>query len=298
MARRAQTETISLWTQAWRKLAAFRTVKQRASDIPSAPAELLVRIAALHGETSAQSSLAAKTRALWTMERLACTYARHAGPGDSLDDPSLPASASPIAHVGMGVAAVEAGAFELGEIERRINALARAQDRLFAFESLGAMLGAYERAIPRRLAGLGPLRPPAPAAYLDGLEPAIARLVSHGYGRLIYFNARSVAAALAELDRRPYLDRHAAGQGVGFAHAMVNHDDIARIIAHTSEPSLRDGLTYALVFWEWLFPGTLAADLDPREPTVERATAEIERARERGALEAFALGDPTPAARR
>lgn len=292
MRRSGHAADVPPWTLAWRKLTAFRTVAQRASDIPDVPVELLDRIAELRAGTP--TSLAAKTRAMWTFERLGCTFGRVAGPGDTLGDLRLPAAASPITHVGMGVAAVESTGFDREELTRVIDSLARPVDRLFAFESVGAMLGAYERVLPRRLAGLRALKRPDPGEYIPTFEAPIRRLIGHGFGRLIYFESRSLKSAIADARARGYLDVPAAVQGIAFAHAMVNHRDLPRVLESSIGDAELDGfvqagLVQALVFWEWLFPGTLESAEVPEHGLVRRAKMEVAGARERGRLDAFGL---------
>jgi len=49
----------------------------------------------------------------------------------------------------MGGAAVEVSNFDSGRISGLIDSLARPAYRLFGYEQIGAMLGVYEKSVPR-----------------------------------------------------------------------------------------------------------------------------------------------------
>ncbi len=292
----APASWIAPWTIGWRKLAAFREVAQRPAEASLPAAMILEQLNSVQARLagSAQASLGEKTRALWSMERRGCVLGRRAEPAARLSDPRLTDALSPIVHVGMGVAAVERGGFDPERTAGAIEARGRPRDRLFAYESLGAMLGVYERVLPRWYVGLPPLTRPEPRAWLACFDPEQRRLIAHGYGRLLYFNASSVAAAVTRAARSRSLDAATVVQGVGFAHAMVNHASLPRVLAtrlprSDLQEALETGLTYALVFWDWLFPGTIEAGEVPAHRLVARARAEVERARAQGRLPAFRL---------
>jgi hypothetical protein len=130
-------------------------------------------------------------------------------------------------------------------------------------------------------------------------------LISHGYGRLLYFNSKDLQAAFRNISGRKFLDSTAAVQGMAFGYAMVNHNDLGHVLE--TGDSLLDpgmvkafqaGLIYALEFWEWAFPGFL----DTVEITSSRATEliaiarrEINSARKLGFLDPFIVHDLNPA---
>lgn len=290
-------DPLPAWKTAFRKLIAFRTVAKRRAERALAPGEILTRIATTQREAARTGALPDKTIALWTMERLGYAFGRAAGPGDTLGDPRLPDEARPVAHVGMGVSAVEAAAFDPARIAARIARLAHADHRLFGHESAGAMLGIYERTLPRAWIGLAPLRRPDPADFIASFPLDVRRLISHGYGRLLYFNSMDLRSALRSVTRRTFLDPDAAAQGLAFAHAMVNSADIDRVLETgvdlpdpALQPAFTAGLVYALSFWAWTFPGTLRS-LRPAgargRAIVTAAEEEIEAAKWRGHLRAF-----------
>ncbi|OFV95573.1 MAG: hypothetical protein A3H28_16930 [Acidobacteria bacterium RIFCSPLOWO2_02_FULL_61_28] len=290
------------WQSAWRKLVAFRTVSQKKIEGPLTAADLLARIAAIQKEAET-GDIAVKTAALWKMESLGVTFGRVAQPGDTLRDPNLPVEARPIVHVGMGGAAVEVANFDRAEIMRRIDSLAHPDYRLFGYEQIGAMLGVYEKTVPRMMLGLKPLdRPPDVKQFILSFDdPKVRRLISHGYGRLLYFNSKHVGAAYHNVKQREFLDPRAAVQGMGFGYAMVNHRELGTVLETgdvlvvfdpTFVRAFQAGLVYALMFWEWVSPGFLQTlgFANPRATElVATARTEIESARQRGYLEPFVV---------
>jgi hypothetical protein len=219
-----------------------------------------------------------------------------------LRDPKLPVEVRPIVHTGMGVAAVEVGDFDAARISERIDSLAHPDYRLFSYESIGAMLGAYEAPFPKRLLGLKPLRRPRPTEFIPRFSPDIQRLISVGYGRVLYFNSGSIAGALRKISSRPFLDAPAAVLGVAFACAMINHLDFwvvmeteGRFRDPNWSAAYRNGLIYALEFWEWEVPGFLRS-LRPRgsrsAELIAVAQREIENCMSRGCLNAFFVESP------
>ena len=216
----------TVWQASWRKLVAFQTVKQDKLVALLRPGEMLDRIAATRAEATLSAGVAVKTKALWKMESLGVTFGRHAESGDSLADARLPAEACPIAHVGMGGAAVEVSNFDAGAITRRIDSLAHPDYRLFSYEQIGAMLGVYEKSVPRMMLGLKALNRPEDAPFIASFPSEVQRLISHGYGRLLYFNSKHIDEALRNIQARTFLDPRAAVQGMAFGYAMVNHEDL------------------------------------------------------------------------
>jgi hypothetical protein len=246
------------------------------------------------------------TIALWKMESLGAAYGRRPPSGGSLSDPRLPLEIRPISHVGMGVAAVETAGFDPSRLTALIESLADPGFRLFAYESLGAMLGVYAMPVPMALVGLRPHHRPEPRVFIDSFSPEIQRLLSHGYGRILYFNSLDLATAARRIADRSYLDLATAVHGMAFAYAMVNHQDFWLVLetgGGFSDAELRmafrNGLVYALEFWEWAAPGFLRS-LQPQSrrsaELIENAQHEIDTSLARKVLPAFRVENPVMAA--
>lgn len=287
----------STWDSMWRKKVAFDTVKQDKLVALLTPAELMERIAAIRQEGAGESNVAAKTKSLWKMESLGVTFGRAATAGDSLADARLPAEACPIAHVGMGGAAVEVSNFDAAKITQLIDSLARPAYRLFGYEQIGAMLGVYEKSVPRLMLGLKALNRPEDAPFIASFPSEVQRLISHGFGRLLYFNSKHIDDALRNIKARTFLDPAAAVQGMAFGYAMVNHEDLATVLGTGGSlmdakliAAFQSGLIYALMFWEWCWPGLLNTLPVPHAQAgklLAAAQREIASARQAGALPPF-----------
>ena len=162
------------------------------------------------------------------------------------------------------------------------------------------MLALYEpRLIPfeRMMMGLTKLERPEPREFLSSFSEEIQRLISHGFGRLLYFRGMGIKAAVQKARGIDFLKIDGATQGVAFAYLMVNHAELDRALeAGQGLPTpelvtaFRNGLTYALEFFEWMSPGFLDS-LQPatalQEDMIAQARQQIETARSRGWLAAF-----------
>jgi hypothetical protein len=297
-------DRISVWTSGWRKLITFFTVSAYKSARSYSQEEFLARWSSIQQSAARTKDLQDMTRGFWAMESLGAAYGSSPPPGCTLRDPSLPLEVRPIVHTGMGVGAVETGNFDPEQVSRRIEELAHPDFRLFSYESVGAMLGAYELPLPKRLLRLKPLRRPRWEEFIASFPAEIQRLFSVGYGRVLYFSSGSISAALRRIAARPFLDARAAVLGVAFACAMINHRDFWLVLEAEGEfhdPAWKDaycdGLIYALEFWEWEAPGFLLS-LQARSPRsaalIAAARQQIDRCMARGHLNAFAVEDTAP----
>jgi PilZ domain len=288
---------VSAWQASWRKMVAFRTVSQKKQEGPLTAEFLIAKVAAIQKEAAASDQISVKTAALWKMESLGVTFGRIAQSGDTLSDPNLPVQARPIVHVGMGGAAVELANFDRAEITRIIDSLAHPDYRLFSYEQIGAMLGVYEKTVPRLMLGLKRLDRPDPEKFVPLFPREVRRLISHGYGRLLYFNSKDLQAAFENIRKRQFLDLGAAVQGMAFGYTMVNHNELGVVLEtgdHLLEPALvkafQAGLVYALEFWEWEAPGTLQSlpvSSARANDLLRIAHQEIAAARKQGYLDPF-----------
>ncbi len=249
-----------------------------------------------------------KTIAFWMMENIGAAYLRNAQPGQTLNDPRLPAEILPIAHCGIGISAVELADFRAAKVVELIESFSNPAYKMFAYENIGAMLGVYEldpftlMAWGMSLFGFLPiarLHRPEDRSYLAEFDPESRRLISHGYGRMLYFKQSTLDHAVRLAKAASCFDFPACVQGMAFAYSMVNSIDLQRVwlagekmrdpVVHRH---FNDGLVFALEFWEWMAPGSLSA-LSPRTShaasLVKAAGRGVAAGRARGALRAFAI---------
>jgi len=299
-------DRIPIWITGWRKWITFSYVSQLKTAGPFSQQEFIARWSVIQSSAWRSKDLREMTIGFWKMESLGAAYGRRPPAGGTLSDPNLPIEIRPIAHDGMGVAAVEVSGFDPAKITERIESLAHPSFRLFSYESIGAMMGVYEMPVPKALVGLEPHRLPEPRGFIRFFSPEIQRLISHGYGRILYFNSMDMASALRRIAERSYLDLPTAVHGMAFAYAMVNHLDFWLVLETGGEfedaelrAAFRNGLVYALEFWEWETPGFLRS-LQPRSKRsaelIENAQQEIDASLARGVLSAFLVENPKVAA--
>ena len=237
------------------------------------------------------------------MEKLGFSYCRN-GQG-LLNDDAIPISVQPISHVGLGIAAAESASFQPTRIAELIEPRAHPDYRLFPYESVGCIWAVYAnkwfqylfRMVSRTK--IPPTTLPDMATFLAAFSPEIRSLISHGYGRSLYFRDYNVQRAIRSAVKLHELDKRAVVQGIAFAYAMINSADIHRVLdvgRDLDDPELaggfQDGLTYALTFWEWAFPGFLEL-LTPSSPRQQEfiriASEQVVECRANGALSVFGV---------
>jgi hypothetical protein len=290
-------DLIPLWKTAWRKWLGFRAVAQKGKEVKLSQDDFINQWSQIRNDVQQSKTTGEKTATLWKLEGLGVTYAKQAPHENTLSDPRLPLEVRPIVHVGMGAGSVEVGQFDPAKITELIESLANPSFRLFPYESLGAMLGIYEKSLPRIMLGLKPLVRPEPQGFIKHFPAEIQRLISHGYGRLLYFNSLDLAGTVRNIAARSFLEPAAAIQGMAFGYTMVNNEDLWTVLETGdgfADPALktafRKGLTYGLEFWEWETPGFLGTLKPPSKLSgqlIDIALQEVAASRARGALAPF-----------
>jgi hypothetical protein len=251
----------------------IRAVSAADFNRPLSQDEYLEKMSAIQQRAASSDDMAVKTSSFWKMENLSNAFLKLARPGQSLNDARMPVPIRPISHCGMGIAAVELANFDYRRLTEIIESFSNPEYRLFAYEGSGAMLCLYEPdafgAMSRVCGRLGilplaQLRYPDPAEFLKPFDPVIRRLISYGYGRMLYFKNHNIAAAIRKARRASPLSFEISVQGIAFAYSMVNNSDLHWVFG--AGESLRgteagkpfnEGLVYAIEFWEWMSPGFL-----------------------------------------
>src|SRR2546425_4203824 len=198
-------DSIPSWKVWGRKLITFKTVCEPLMRGSNGRNQLIARMTAIQLEAIRSLDLGKKTVALWRLENLGASFLRHAHSGSTLSASYLPSEIRPVAHSGMGVAAVELAGFDAASISKTIETFANPECAAFCYESVGAMLALYKPDLFFRTItcfarlGLVPLITisyPDPDSFLASFPPEVQRLISHGYGRLLYFKSTSIATAI------------------------------------------------------------------------------------------------------
>jgi len=302
-------DPIPAWTGWSRKMVTIRTVSALSYTRPLSQSEYVQKMAQIQRDAVGTSDMGRKTASFWRMENLSSAFLKNARPGQSLNDADMPVAIRPIAHCGMGIAALELANFDAHRLREIIESFSDPEYRLFAYEGTGAMLALYEpdlfALMSRICASLGILplarltRPSDPSAFLSSFEPEIRRLISHGYGRMLYFKNHTIASAIHAVSREPYLQPGPCIQGIAFAYSMVNNGDLRRVFragenlrGNVAGAPFSEGLVYALEFWEWMAPGfleSLRVTGDYERGLKEAARLGVETGRARGPLAPFAV---------
>jgi len=254
-------------------------------------------------QAAVTDSLREKTVALWRMERLGFSYCRQSA--NSLNSNDIPLEIQPISHVGLGIAVTESAGFSAGKIIDIIESRVHSDFRLFPYESVGCLWAAYSYKWFQRVfrivsqTHIPPLELPEWKEFAGRFPAEIQRLISHGYGRTLYLKESNVARAIRAAMALDGLHTASAVQGIAFAYAMINHVDLVRVLdvgTDLKSPDLaiafRNGLIYALAFWDWAFPGflrSLVPRSDRQDQLIASAHQLIEESHQSGRLVVFGV---------
>lgn len=286
-------DPIPAWRSWRRKLTAFRCVSKNRWRVASQE-DFIETIRNVQAEACRSDSVAEMTLALWHMEKLGFSLAAGRLAGTTLHDERIPPEVQPIAHAGMGIAAIWLHGLQPAAVADFIDRFAHPGFQAAAYESIGAGLGVYTQRLFKFIFQLTAGMPfpsvgtPRPAAFLEAFLEALHRLISHGYGRALYFQSPGIGRALRAAQNTGFADAASTVHGAAFAYAMVNHAqlpavmDVALQLEDTGlAAAYREGILYCLGFWEWAFPGFLR--LLP-SPTPHRADliAEAQRRTDAG----------------
>lgn len=213
---------------------------------------------------------------LWKSEGFSGSFGKRPLPENTLNDPRIPRESLGIGHVGYGAATSEFAAFDTGKIIEIIETHANPNYRQFSYEGIGSMLRIYEPGFFKLMSGvlgLIPLRArPGPdssgffARFLSAFPPDTQSLIVHAYGRMLAFSNISVYKAIRQSQQLPAERVEPCVRGIGFAFAIMNHVEMARLLENSAIPfpdriraEFQTGMVYAMVFCDWFVPGFLAA---------------------------------------
>ncbi|MFT4639156.1 MAG: hypothetical protein ACI8T1_002480 [Verrucomicrobiales bacterium] len=266
--RECPVDPIPRWTAFARSLRPLRVIADKSMRRTYTHQEFLDASALVCREAAHSSLIGDKSAGLWQMEKLGFSYCRHAR--GTLNTSDIPIEIQPISHVGLGIAATETAGFSSDRVSELIDSRAHPDFREFPYESIGCIWAVYANKIYRWMfrtiskANIPVTKLPPWAEFASQFSPEIQRLLNHGYGRTLYFKNCSVRRAIREAGRVEGVNVAAAAQGIAFAYAMLNHSDLHQVLETGRDikneeiaEGFRKGLTYALAFWEWPFPGFL-----------------------------------------
>jgi hypothetical protein len=307
---------IPLIPLALRRMNGVKTVSSGAVNRPIPQPEYRETMTRYQREAaSGQDGMPHVVKGLWRSEGFSTTFGKYRLPENTLDDPGVPRESQGIAHVGYGAASTEHALFNVAKLHEIANTKCAPLYRGFMYEGIGSIVRIYEPGIFKMMCGLLGLiprnAPPGPdkagffADFYKGFDAETQRLITHGYGRLIAFSKLSVYKAIDEACTFPEARVLPAVQGIAFACAMMNSEDMPRLLENSAidypapvRAAFQDGFTYGLVFCEWFAPGFLQrwrsqGSLEGK--LVERARSEAALNLKRGYPLPFALENPAGA---
>jgi hypothetical protein len=249
---------------------------------------------------------------LWRCEGLATTFGKYRIPENTLNDPQIPREALPVVHAGYGAASAEYAEFNPHRLIEIAQTKAAPNYQGFFYEGIGSIVRIYEPGIFKLACGVLGLIPmgaapgPVPdgffAGFFSNYAPDAQRLIAHGYGRLVAFSNFGVHKALAEAMRLPPERVSPCVQGIAFAFAMMNAEEMPRLLNESAidypasvRASFQNGLVYSLIFCDWFAPGLLEVWKTQgglEEKLVEKARDESARNLKRGYPLPFMLENP------
>jgi hypothetical protein len=249
---------------------------------------------------------------LWKSEGFSTTFGKYRLPENTLNDPRIPRESLGIAHVGYGAASTEHALFDTRMLHEIAENNCNPQYRGFMYEGIGSIVRIYEPGIFKYMCGVLGLipkgAPPGPdktgffAKFYADFTPEQARLITHGYGRLVAFSKISIFKAIDEALTLPKERTCPCVMGAAFAFAMMNSEDMPRLLNNSAiayEPAIRaafqSGLVYGITFCDWFTPGLLAAwkpQGQLEEQLVNVARSEAALSQKRGYILPFALENP------
>jgi hypothetical protein len=305
--------SISLLPLALRRIKGVKVVSSGAVNRPIPQAEFGDTLRRYQRQAATvNASMPEVVTGLWRSEGLSTTFGKYRLPENTLNDPAVPRESLPIAHVGYGAASTEFSRFDIRLLHEIVATKSHPDFRGFATEGIGSILRIYEPGIFKFMCGaLGLIpkgAPPGPdksgffADFFAGWSAEEQRLIVHGYGRLVAFSKISIYKAIEEAMALPPACVCSCVQGAAFAFAMMNSQEMPRLLARSDigypadiRAAFQDGMTYAMIFCEWFAPGFLAA-WTPRHPLeatlIDRARQEDRLNQTRGFPLPFALEHP------
>jgi hypothetical protein len=220
----------------------------------------------------------AKASKLWLLERIA-REARSLDNGSFLLKDSKLESFKPILHVGWGMDVMAETGFDFPRFSQIVEESADPKYRPLVFEAAGVISVAAAKPFKSAMIGI-----PVPQTFsmteLEGFFRFINQpekdMMSHGFGRGLYFGTFTLRSALLRALSCPSLFHPGlAARGVGFAFAMVNCDSLHDVCFTADRLAgdnqgleeilyFKEGIVTALSFLEWNFPGMLDT-LDPND---------------------------------
>lgn len=267
-----QADQVGVYIMLRNKLKTIRSYNnKKAFKRLKTPGDFVTAVRRFESESERKKSAAEKASGLWFMEGL-IREARNFDNGSFLLVEPAIERFKPILHVGWGMDVLSETGFDFPRFIEVINRSADSKYKLLAMEPVGVIYTASQQPLRSFLIGIN--IPPFPddkslMSFFDNFNEAETQIISHGFGRGVYFKAHSLYAALRQSRDCPaFFDPLYSIRGTAFAYTMVNSTHLDRVfltadkLASSNFGSERaryfhDGVISALSFLEWNLPGLL-----------------------------------------
>ena len=268
----SRVDQVSVYIMLRNKLKTIRTYNSRKPfKRLKTPGDFLNAVRRFESETDRKKSAAEKATSLWFLERLIREAKVFDNGAFLLTDPAIERF-KPILHVGWGMDALSETGFDFPRLTAFIKRTADPKYTLLAMEPIGVIYTAGQQPLKSLITGIN--IPPFPdlkslSAFFGHFSEAETQMISHGYGRGIYFQNFSLSSALKKARDCPvFFNPLYSIKGTAFAYTMVNSSHFGRVFLTADKLAsgdlgseetrcFHDGVASSLSFLEWNLPGLL-----------------------------------------
>jgi len=267
-----QADQVGVYIMMRNKLKTIRSYNiRKAFKHLNTPGDFLNAVRRFESESERKKNAAEKAASLWFLERL-IREARVFDNGSFLLAEPVIERFKAILHVGWGMDVLGETGFDFPRFSTIINRWADPKYRLLVMEPIGIIYIASQQPLKSNIIGIN--IPPIPdqkslAAFFTHFNEAETAMISHGYGRGIYFQAYSLCSALKKARNSPgFFNTFYSIRGIAFAYTMINSTHLDKIFLSADKLAssdlgseetrfFHDGVISALSFLEWNLPGLL-----------------------------------------
>lgn len=268
----SRADQVGVYIMLRNKLKTIRTYNSRkAFKRLNTPGDFLNAVRRFESESERRKSAAEKAASLWFLERLIREARIFDNGSFLLAEPAIERF-KPILHVGWGMDVLSETGFDFPRFTTVIKCSADPKYRLLAMEPIGIIYIAGQQPLKSHIIGIN--IPPIPdqkslSAFFAHFSETENQMISHGYGRGIYFQAYSLCSALKKARDCPgFFNTLYSIKGIAFAYTMVNGSHLDKVFLTADKLAssdlgseetrcFHDGVTSALSFLEWNLPGLL-----------------------------------------
>jgi hypothetical protein len=264
------------------KIKAYRELRNKLKTIGTykskkpfkhlkSPGDFLNAVRKCEVDCEKRKCAAEKASLLWFLEKLIREARIFDNGSFLLLEPTIERF-KPVLHVGWGMDCLSDTGFDFPRFTTVLETSADPKYRLLTMEPIGVVYTAARQPLRSFIIGINVPSFPDPeplGLFFDNISEPETQMISHGYGRGIYFKVFSLRSALEKALNCPcFFDPNYAIKGVAFACTMVNNSHLDRVfltartlvcnnVGREECRYFSEGISSALSFLEWNSPGFL-----------------------------------------